>query len=416
MSLHVHLDPVGGISGDMFAAALLDAFPDLDQPLADDLSAAGLLAHVAVSHRRDSANGIVARAFRVEHTSENPRPTHHYREIRALLHRSALAVPVRERAIAIFDILADAEAAVHGVARDDVHFHEIADWDSIADIVAAASLIERCGARSWSCGPVPLGSGMVKTEHGQLPVPAPATARILQGFSTHADEPPGERATPTGAAILRHLMADNSGRSPPGTLLRGGTGCGSRRFAHLPNILRALVLQRQQADAHRPVRERIGVIAFEIDDMTPEELAVGLERLRGAEGVVDVSHQLRLGKKGRSQFAVQLLCEPSAIEAVAELCFAETSTLGLRVDTATRLVLRRSVDVSSADGERYQVKRAYRPDGSVTAKVESDDLASLQGHHRRRTAAAAAAGDAATGAAAAAAADAAAARHGDGDA
>ena len=396
MTLHVHLDPVGGISGDMFAAALLDAFPDLDGPLRADLSAAGILEHVGISHRPDSANGIVARAFSVEPATDRPRPTRHYREIRAFLMDSALAAAVRDRAIAIFDILADAEAAVHGVARDDVHFHEIADWDSIADIVAAASLIERCGARSWTCGSVPLGRGQVKTEHGLLPLPAPATARILQGFSTHVDALPGERATPTGAAILRHLMYDNMALRPDGVLLRGGTGCGSRRFEGLPNILRALVVESRHADGHRPMRERIGIIAFEIDDMTPEELAVGLDRLRACASVVDAGHQLRFGKKGRPQFAVQILCDPGAIEAVSGLCFAETSTLGLRIDVTTRLTLRRSVASMTADGVQYAVKRAYRPDGSITAKVESDDLAALPGHHRRRAIGAEAASPAST--------------------
>ena len=384
MTLRVHLDPLGGISGDMFAAALLDAFPELDDALRADLGAAGILEHVRIAHRPDSVNGIVARAFAVERARADPRPTHHYKEIRAFLQASALAPQVCDRSVAIFDVLADAEAAVHGVARDDVHFHEIADWDSIADIVAAASLIERCGAVSWSCGSVPLGRGLVKTEHGLLPLPAPATARILEGFTTHVDDPAGERTTPTGAAILRHLMPDNADPRLEGVLVRAGTGCGSRRFEGLPNILRALVLQSRHADSHRPMHERIGVISFEIDDMTPEELAVGLDRLRACAGVVDVSHQLRFGKKGRSQFAVQVLCEPSGIEQVAERCFTETSTLGVRFDVSSRLVLRRSLDAVSEGGARYAVKRAYRPDGSVTAKVESDDLARLPAHHRRR--------------------------------
>jgi len=103
--------------------------------------------------------------------------------------------------VAIFTLLAEAEGRVHGVPPDEVAFHEVGAWDSIADVVAAASLIERCGARSWSCGSVPLGRGLVKTAHGLLPVPAPATARILEGFSTHVDEQPGERATPTGALV-----------------------------------------------------------------------------------------------------------------------------------------------------------------------------------------------------------------------
>ena len=391
MTLHLHLDPVGGISGDMFAAALLDAFPDLDESLRGDLAAAGLLAHVQVAQSRALANGIAANAFAVTHATDAPHPTHHYRDIRAFLERSSLAGPVRARAIAIFEILADAEAAVHGVTRDEVHFHEIADWDSITDIVAAASLIERCGAQSWTCGSVPLGRGMVKTEHGRLPVPAPATARILEGFSVHDDGELGERATPTGAAILRHLMQNNTENKPVAVLVRSGVGCGSRRFDSLPNILRVLVLDARHGDVHRPLHDAIGVVAFEVDDMTPEELAVALEHLRLCDGVVDVGYQVRFGKKGRAQFAVQVLTEPRAIEAVSDRCFVETSTLGLRLEMGTRRILRRASGTVSAEAGRFAVKRAYRPDGSITAKVESDDLAPLPGHHRRRTVGAAAA-------------------------
>jgi uncharacterized protein (TIGR00299 family) protein len=398
VTLHVHLDPVGGISGDMFAAAMLDAFPDLEPALTSDLAAAGVLEHVRISHARDSANGLAARAFTVKPLAGEPHPTEHYREIRAFLQSSSLDRRVREHVIAIFDLLADAEAAVHGVARDDVHFHEIADWDSIADIVAAASLIERCGARSWSCSSVPVGQGMVKTAHGPLPLPAPAAARLLQGFATHVDEHPGERATPTGAAILRHLMTDNAQPRPAGVLARSGIGCGTRRFDGLPNVLRALAIQTATVDTHGPLHDRIGVVAFEVDDMTPEELAVASDRLRACAGVVDVSHQTRFGKKGRAQFAVQLLCEPDVVDAVVAACFAETSTLGLRVDVASRLILRRSADALDVEGTRYPVKRAYRPDGSVTAKVESDALAALPGLQRRRAIAAAAASPAPTGA------------------
>ena len=398
MTLHVHLDPVGGISGDMFAAAMLDAFPNLEGLLATDLAAAGILDNVRVSHARDASQGVVARRFRVEHASDAPHPTHHYREIRAFLKSSSLDARVRDRAIAIFDLLADAEGEVHGVPRDEVHFHEIADWDSIADIVAAASLVERCGARSWSCGSVPAGHGTVRIAHGLLPLPAPATALLLRGFATHVDEHPGERTTPTGAAILRYLMSDNAARRPDGILAGVGTGCGSRRFEGLPNILRLLVVQTQDVEAHHPSQERVGVVAFEVDDMTPEELAVALERLRGCDGVLDASHQMRFGKKGRPQFAVQLLCDPNIVEAVARACFAETSTLGLRVSVESRLVLRRASERASAEGRSWRVKRAYRTDGSVTTKVESDEIASLPGLYQRRSveAAVAAAGSAVT--------------------
>ncbi len=392
MTLHIHLDPIGGISGDMFAGAMLDAFPGLEATLRADLAAAGVLEHVRIAQKRANVNGFVANAFSVEHATDTPRPTNHYRDIRAFLQRSTLAAHVRDRAIGIFDILADAEGAVHGVARDDVHFHEIADWDSVADVVAAASLITHCDAHSWSCGSLPLGGGTVMSEHGRLPVPAPATSRIVEGFAFHDDGESGERVTPTGAAILRYLMPRNASLRPEAVLLRSGVGCGSRRLRTLPNVLRVLVMELHPSDAHASVRDAIGVIAFEVDDMTPEELSVALDRLRLCDGVVDASYQLRFGKKGRAQFAVQVLAEPRAVDMLCDSCFVETSTLGLRVELGNRRILRREIETVSAQGRRYDVKRAYRPDGSVTAKVESDDLAHLPGLKSRRTMGAAAEG------------------------
>jgi len=379
MTLHVHLDALGGVSGDMFLAAMLDAFPELETPLTDDLQAAGINQHVLFSVSRVRVNGLMAKQVDFRVSSDAP-PTHHWRDIRRWLAELELPDTVRDHAIGIFSLLAKAEAACHGVAEDDVHFHEVADWDSIADIVGAASVITHCGAASWSVGALPLGQGTVQTAHGRLPVPAPAAAWLLKGFTMRQDGVEGERVTPTGAAILRYLIQDEAAMQPPGRFIASGSGAGTKRFEALPNILRVLAIE-----THREPdigRDRICEINFDIDDMTPEEISLALDRIRAHEAVLDAGFQLGYGKKGRARFSVHVLARKDAEDMVAALCFAETSTIGLRAGRAERYILARQ----ETDADARRLKSAQRP-GGATAKIESDDLADIPTlRARRRTA------------------------------
>jgi uncharacterized protein (DUF111 family) len=200
MTLSVHLDSCGGVAGDMFAAAMLDAFPALEEPLRADLAAAlgGLVEPVL---RRGTSGGLAALRVRMT-VQAAPPPTGRWRDIRDFLLRSGLDPTVKERALAIFGLLAEAEAHCHGVPVEEVHFHEVADWDSLADIAAAASLVHHAGLARWSVQDVPMGEGTVTTAHGLLPLPAPATA---SGAS--ALPPPGPRScaiwSPTPAPARR---------------------------------------------------------------------------------------------------------------------------------------------------------------------------------------------------------------------
>jgi uncharacterized protein (DUF111 family) len=286
---------------------------------------------------------------------------------------------VRERAVAIFTDLAEAEAAVHGVPVDEVHFHEIADWDSVADIVGASWLIEALSPATWSVGALPVGSGRIRTRHGPLTVPAPAAAHLLAGFAMHDDGVAGERVTPTGAAILRQLRP--APRLPPGSWrLRGsGSGFGTRRLSGISNVLRVVVYDGESGWRQD---EQVAVLGFEVDDQSPEELAVGLDALRAAEGVLDVVQLPALGKKGRLVAHVQVLARPERLDAVIERCFVETTTIGLRWRIEARAVLARElVEVATADGA-VPVKTVTRPGGSRTAKAEID-LVSGDGHAAR---------------------------------
>ncbi|MCJ2067103.1 LarC family nickel insertion protein [Methylobacterium sp. J-088] len=402
--MHIHLDALGGVAGDMFAAALLDAFPEHQDGVSASIRAVDARIACALHPHND---GILrgARFFvsgpGVEPDHRHDHGHHHHphhdhdhthghthdhghrpwSEIRAALTEADLAPSVRAQALGIFGHLADAEARVHGIAVDAVAFHEVGAFDSIADIVAAAHLIAALEVRSWSVSALPLGSGRVKTQHGPLPVPAPATTLLLAGFSTLDDGVPGERVTPTGAAILRHLCGGDPGRGRPrGILGRTGIGFGTKVLPGLSNCLRALVLE--EGAAAGPGRRDLAVIAFEIDDQSGEDLAMGLDCLRAEPGILDVVQAPVLGKKGRMMAHIQALVRPESLEAAIAACFRETTTIGLRYHLVEGAVLDREAHTVEQAGRPVRVKVVDRP-GGRTAKAEADDSRDHAGHAAR---------------------------------
>lgn len=407
--MHIHLDALGGVAGDMFAAALLDAFPEHREGVSASVRAVdSRLACTVRAHNDGILRGLrfavsgpgAEPGHRHDHHAHDPAhhdhahahdhhhhhgPDHGHRpwsEIRAALEAADLAPAVRAHALAIFGHLAEAEARVHGLAVEAVAFHEVGAFDSIADIVAAAHLIAALEVRSWSVSALPLGSGRVKTQHGPLPVPAPATTLLLEGFPTLDDGIPGERVTPTGAAILRHLCGADPGRGRPrGILGRTGIGFGTKVLPGLSNCLRALVLAEGAAAAGR---RDLAVIAFEIDDQSGEDLAMGLDRLREESGVLDVVQAPVIGKKGRMMVHVQALVRPESLEAAIEACFRETTTIGLRYHQVAGAVLDRAARTVEQAGRPVRVKIVDRP-GGRTAKAEADDARDHPGHAVRAT-------------------------------
>ncbi len=433
-AMHIHLDAIGGIAGDMFVAALLDAFPDRTDgvlhavrlaELAGDVvtrlldhddgvlvgkrfdvhkSSQSNLQQVSHAHRHEHGHGTRGHSHHSpahdhvhphdhRHDHQHGHDNHHghdhhdhghhhhnhthWAQLRAELQGSPLANGIKRHAIGIFSELAWAEAEVHGKSVDDVTFHEVGNWDSIADIVAAATLIESLGAPSWSIGFLPMGRGRVKTAHGELPVPAPATALLLEGFALHDDGRSGERVTPTGAAILRYLRPTQGIGTVPKTLRTTGHGFGTRKLPGMSNVLRVLAFERSASTE----TDSVGIIQFEIDDQTGEELAVALDHLRATPGVIDATQGLTTGKKGRVMASIQVLARPEKMDDAISACFRQTTTLGVRTRVETRTILtRREVEAGG-----LRVKIADRP-GGPTAKAESDDVASDATGHRARSA------------------------------
>ena len=389
--MHIHLDAVGGVAGDMFIAAMLDAFPDLRDGMVSAIRDAGLPAEVHVGFAEHQDHALTGLRFRViePRAAELLVAAHHhphtpFADIRAHLQACALTPAVRAHAIGIFSVLAEAEAKVHGKTIESVSFHELGEWDSIADIVGAAFLIDALApidaVATWSVSTLPLGRGRVKTAHGMLPIPTPATVLLLEGFEFADDGFEGERVTPTGAAILRYLGCSQAATRRSRRLLRTGIGFGTRTFSGISNVLRVLAFE----EARQPRgSDEVVQVQFDVDDQTPEDLAIALDKLRSHPSVLDVLQTPAFGKKGRMTMHIQLLAEVADMEGVFDACFSETTTIGLRFQVMQRRKLARASTTVEAAGRQMRVKVTERP-GRKTAKVEADDLLSVIGGRAER--------------------------------
>ncbi len=380
--VHIHLDVIGGIAGDMFVAAMLDCFPEYAADLDDLLLKAGFRDVVTLEREPANDGVLAATRFKVHAAGNASGHEHrHYGDIRHIIESSKLDPDTKAHALGIFRVLARAEARVHGTDVESVGFHEVGAWDSIADIVCAAWLIHKSGATSWSVSRLPLGRGQVKTAHGTLPVPPPATSLLLEGFEFFDDGLEGERITPTGAAILKYLEPARGLPEASFRLERSGFGMGTKRFDGISNVVRLLVFSEAEAPAWHG--DRVLQVEFEIDDQTPEDLAVGLERLRQREGVLDVIQMSGLGKKGRQVAVIRILARPEAESELLRQCFDETTTLGVRRQLVSRAILSRDETLVEEGDARYRVKLARRP-GGTSAKSEMDDIHRLDADHAER--------------------------------
>jgi len=375
---HVHLDAVGGAAGDMFVAALLDALPGLRERVFEDLAAVQPDGLGRPELSEGTSAGIAVRRFGLggAHAEGDHGHAHgtRFTDLAARIEAAPLQAGTAMQSVAILRRLAEAESRVHRVPMAEVHFHEIGDWDSLLDVVAAGSIAAALAGWTWSVSELPRGGGLVRTRHGLLPVPAPATADLLTGFRWRDDGHAGERVTPTGAAILAHLVAAPAARQPSGLrLIASGMGAGTRELEGMPNVLRALVHAIDTGDDMN--EDSVMVLCFDVDDMTGEEIGVAADRLRDSAGVLDVSLGMRVGKKGRPLHDFRLLVVPAELENVVDLCLSETSTIGLRWHQVHRRRLARGSDAVAVDGLTLRRKQVRRPGGETTLKVESDDLA-----------------------------------------
>jgi len=390
-----YLECFSGISGDMLLGALVDAgvpFSCLEE------AAAALNVGARLEMRKVSRGGLAGikidvltpdqRASEPAHShQDHPTHTHaahrHLSAILEIIRAAPLSSAVKERSIRAFQLLGEAEAAIHSIPIESVHFHEVGAVDTIVDIVCSAAGAESLAIDRWLASPLNVGSGTVVCQHGTLPVPAPATLALLGDAPVYAAGEPMERVTPTGAAILRMLDVRYESL-PPLRIKATGYGAGGRDTPGQPNLLRLLVgeqMGEQQEAAQPEESDSIAVIETVIDDCNPQVLAYVSELLLDA-GAWDVYRVAVQMKKGRSGVQITVLCRPNLLPRLRDLLFRETTTIGLRWRLENKLALARDFRKVKTKWGEVRIKIARWPSGKIAnASPEYEDCRLLSTLH-----------------------------------
>jgi uncharacterized protein (TIGR00299 family) protein len=367
------IEPFSGAAGDMFAAALLGLGADVPA-FWKAIKSLPLKEKPEITLTDVIRNGISARHFNVklEHSHEHGHEHgHHHRTLdeieKIIMSASALPAKVKEKSVSVFRLLAKAEAKIHGSQMKHVHFHEVGAADAIIDIVSAMLCLEILDIGKVISAPVALGSGTVRTSHGVLPVPAPATAELLKGCPTTPGDIQFELTTPTGAAILSAIV-DEWGVPPAGKIIATSYGAGTKDFKEQANVLRTSIIDCGKCNTGiLPVELKsnaVAVIECNIDDMPGEVFThVGEEVL--VMGALDYAVIPIIMKKGRPGVILQVICNVDEIAKFADFILRETSTLGIRYRIEERIILRR------------EIRKLKTPWGSVDVKVAFDSQGNI---------------------------------------
>ena len=360
------LDPFSGISGDMTLGALLGV--GLDPAWLHALPARLGLDGITVEIREVLRGELVC--WKVDFRIPEQPHGRHIQQIRTLVAESGAPDDVRAKADAAFWAIAEAEGAIHGMPPEEVHLHEVGAVDAILDVVGAIWGLSELGVQEVRCGLLRTGDGTVRAAHGLLPVPAPATLKLLEGHPiSPGPEGAGELVTPTGAALVRVLSVG----SPPAvyTPVRSGFGAGTKDFPGRANALRIILADVLEPNA--PEREVLALLACDVDDMSPEYLAAVADRAR-ADGALDVVFLATTMKKGRAGTRIEVLCRPRDADRFERQILTETSSIGVRRSDVSRVTLARVEVVVDVLGHALRLKVVTLPTGGTRAKPEFDDV------------------------------------------
>jgi uncharacterized protein (TIGR00299 family) protein len=367
-----YFDCFNGASGDMILGGLIDAGLSLDG-LRQKLAGLNLPGYT-IKAEKVRKQGFAATQFHVDIDPGVDKPHRHLSHIRAILEAATLSTAVKARAALVFERLAEAEARAHGTTIEKVHFHEVGAIDAIVDVVGACIGLEDLGVERVACSPIPVGSGVIQCEHGEMPIPAPATAILLEKVPIAASVEPGELTTPTGAAILTSV-SNAFGPMPSMTLEAVGCGAGRRDGTTRPNILRVMLGRSTDVDLHAGLDDEgdeVVVLEANIDDSTAETIGHACERMLSA-GALDVYCTPIVMKKNRPAVKVTILCHPQTAEALEEMLFLETPTFGIRQHRAVRRKLHREqVTVQTRYGP-IRMKVGRRGGKVMTVSPEYED-------------------------------------------
>lgn len=381
----LYIDCVSGIAGDMTLAALVDAGADVTY-ISEHLKAMPLdsfdLSFARVNRRGISANYLHLSFDQSKHgksfLGHAVLDTHEHRkasDIFKLIAESKLPSRVKQRSLQIFHVVAAAEAKIHGMAVEDVHFHEVGAMDSIIDTIGVCLALESLDVDEIIVSPIPTGHGRKQMAHGLYPIPAPATTEILCGVPLSKFTAEGELTTPTGAGIAKAL-ATRFGELPQGVIEKIGYGAGTKDFAH-PNILRVMLFEKlEQGNA----QETIDVLEAQVDDTTGEILGYTMEQLLAA-GALDVYYTPVFMKKNRPGVLLTAVCRPEQTAGCETVILRETSTFGVRRHQMTRTALARKwVEVETSYGV-IRVKQAFEGTQCIHQSPEYEDAAAAARAH-----------------------------------
>lgn len=369
-----YLDCSSGVSGDMFLAALLDAGLEARR-LLEELKKISLGFY---EFKRTRAVRGTLVGTRVEILVRGEQPRRKLADLEELIGKSTLSDSVKQRSLKIFVRLAEVEGKLHNQPPAEVHFHEVGAVDSIIDVVGACVGFDLLEISELACSPLNVGGGSVKTEHGSLPVPAPATAELLKEIPVYSSGVEGELVTPTGAAIVSTL-ASSFGPMPAFKIQAIGYGAGEKDFPGVANVARLFLGQKTggaKAEAGLPGEELVSVIEANLDDMSPQLYGYFVDQALAA-GALDVTCSAVQMKKNRPGLQVTILTTPEKSDALAQLLFEQTTTIGLRIYEARRKVLeRQEVTVETPYGP-VRVKVAKHDGKAVNAAPEYEDCQKL---------------------------------------
>lgn len=362
----LYFDCPMGISGDMFLGALIDLGVDFRMilrelkklPLGDE--------KIEVKIAKEVRHSITGTSFRV-----NLRESHHHRtfkDIRGIIKKSGLSPSVKKLSTSIFKNIAVSEAKIHGISVDKVHFHEVGALDSIIDIVGASIAVKSLGIDRFYSSPIPLGSGRVKTMHGTIPVPAPATLEILKGVPIRESDIPFELTTPTGAAIVKTL-ADGYGSAPDMVMDKIGYGAGKKDFKEAANLLRVIVGRRE---GRNEPEGGLFILETNIDDMSPQIAGYLMERLFD-RGALEVFFTTVTMKKTRPGMLLTVLAAPERKEDLIDTIFDESTSIGVRYYPVERRCLERKILKVRTPWGAVRVKVSLRDGLNVNIQPEYDD-------------------------------------------
>lgn len=372
-------DCFSGICGDMHLGALVDVGVPAEH-LGTELGRLELAHEYDLEFASAAKHGISGTRATVTLKPGVRTPHRHLSDIRRIIDSAGYDAPVVERAFAMFEAIAVAEAKIHGTTVEAVHFHEVGATDSIVDIVGAAIGLAYLDVETVLCGPVELGGGTVTCAHGVFPVPAPATAEILRGVPCHYGRIDSEATTPTGAAILKATV-DRFSVPDDFRIERIGYGIGQKEF-RIPNVLRLMLGDIGDTVGAGFVTETNIEVSANIDDMSPEAFQPLMDQLFEA-GAKDVFLTPIVMKKSRPATRVSVLVDPARLDAVTRALVTGSTTLGVRAHPVTKHMLPREQRTLETSLGSVQVKYARSPDGSLRWKIEHDDIVALASRHGR---------------------------------